>query len=161
MVVNYLLSEAVMTLGYFALAYLMTSYLAPRHVTVLRKIFAALTWMIVLCGVTHGAKCVAFSFDLPWLMISANWGSGLAIWALLILLVPMLPAIMRFPNASKMGQANQELRQEVAALLDSNAKLATVDNLLAVHNITQAISAIRCLASQPNPPAGQQAQETR
>ena len=144
--VAYVAADVLMLMGYTVLCYLFLHYLRPRHVTVLRKIFVLLGLVVLLCGITHGVRIVGFLFGYQWYMVVANVLSGLAIVTLLVILVPMLPAIMKFPSASAMSKANSTLREEVSDLLETNAKLASVDNLRAVANITCAIEAIRKLA---------------
>lgn len=144
-----------MLVGYFIVAYLYFVYLRPRHVTVLRKIFTLFGWVFVLCGTTHALRTLKFlpwehdtGLWLAWFIGIVNIGSAIITALVLLAMVPMIPAIMKFPTASAMSKANVELRQEISDLIDRNAKLATVDNLKAVENITCAIRAIRQLSEK-------------
>ena len=132
--------------GYNVLAYLFLLYLRPRHVTVLRKIFVTLGCVVSVCGLTHGSRALGFFIDLPWGIAWINLVSALVIITMLVMIIPMIPTIMKFPSASSIARESTCLRQEVSDLLDRNAKLATVDNLRAVANIQCAIRAVQLLA---------------
>lgn len=146
LVIIYGLSDCIMLLGYSVVAYLFFNYLKPRHVTMLRKIFAFLGYVFVLCGATHGIRIISFFFYIPHIVVLINIISSIITIILLLLIVPMIPAIMKFPQESAMFKANVKLRQEISDLLETNAKLATVNNIKAVSNIDCAIKAIIAIA---------------
>ena len=135
--------ELAMFLSYSVVSYLLAFYLRRRHVKVLGKVFLVLAVVFLLCGLTHAVASLMFLWPAYWVEAVVNVASGAAALTAIAILVPMLPAIMKFPSASRMEKVNLELREEVAQLMEYASRRPSELTDETLSSINSALASLR------------------
>jgi signal transduction histidine kinase/CheY-like chemotaxis protein len=108
------ISDSLITAAYYAIPFLMFSFMKKRRDVNFRGIFVAFAVFILACGTTHLMHAVTVWYPLYHLEGIIKAITALASMATFVMLVPMMPTLTALPSPSQMANANLSLSREIA-----------------------------------------------
>src|SRR5215471_11721501 len=108
------ISDCLIAAAYYAIPFLMFSFLRKRRDVDFKGIFVAFAVFILACGTTHLMGAVTVWNPLYHLEGMIKAITAVASVATFLMLVPMIPALVTLPSPAQMAQANLSLSREIA-----------------------------------------------
>jgi signal transduction histidine kinase len=108
------ISDSLIAAAYYAIPFLMFSFMRKRRDIDFKGIFAAFAVFILACGTTHLMGAVTVWNPLYHLEGAIKAITALASVATFVMLIPLMPALVALPSPSQMARANLALSREIA-----------------------------------------------
>jgi len=108
------ISDSLIAAAYYAIPFLMFSFMRKRRDVGFKGIFVAFAVFILACGTTHLMGAVTVWNPLYHLEGVIKAITALASVATFAMLIPLMPALVALPSPSQMARANLSLSREVA-----------------------------------------------
>ena len=108
------ISDSLIAAAYYAIPFLMFSFMRKRRDVGFKGIFVAFAVFILACGTTHLMGAVTVWNPLYHLDGVIKAITAVASLATFAMLIPMMPALVALPSPSQMARANLSLSREVA-----------------------------------------------
>lgn len=131
-------SDAVIGVGFLAIAVLILLFVRPRHARAFQPIFWLLGLSTISCAFTHFAEVLVYWWPLYWWTgVVKAVAAALAV-IFLAMLGPLMPDVRRFPSGRELQDAVEDLRGKNRELSNRLAELATFNRqgALEILNLT-------------------------
>ena len=124
------ISDSLIAAAYYAIPFLMFSFMRKRRDVDFKGIFVAFAVFILACGTTHVMGAVTVWNPLYHLEGMIKAITALASVATFAMLIPMMPALIALPSPSQMARTNLALSREIAERRAAEEKVLRINEEL-------------------------------